>query len=195
MIESTLSLPHDAVGPMKQRQVLFTTQELQDNLRLLAQQVIKSTANLQSLAIVGIRTGGAHLALRLQKLIQEMAQVNVPTGIIDINLYRDDWTRIHNTPIVGKTELSFSINDRDVLLVDDVVFTGRTIRAAMDALMDFGRPKSIKLLVLVDRGGRELPICAHYVALEQEVMPGETVNVYLKENGDRDEVVVERHTD
>lgn len=177
--------------PSESKEILLTSKEMQVGLRQLAQQVSERPLDLTSLVIVGIRTGGAYLAKRLQKLIYQIAGIDVPTGIIDITLYRDDWTRIGAAPIVGKTELPFSIDDKDVLLVDDVVFTGRTIRAAMDALIDFGRPKSIDLLVLVDRGGRQLPICAQYVALKREVLDNETINVYLEEVKGKDEVVVE----
>ncbi len=173
------------------REILLDSEEMSVELRRLAMQVAERPADLRSLVIIGIRTGGAYLAKRLQKLVREISGINVPTGIIDITLYRDDWTRIGAAPIVGKTELPFSIDDRDVLLVDDVIFTGRTIRAAMDALIDFGRPKSIDLLALVDRGGRQLPICAQYTALQRNVSDDETINVYLKELAGRDEVVIE----
>ena len=174
------------------RKILLTEEQVKENIRKLAAEVAERCPSLDTLAIVGIRTGGAYLALRLKELIRGLTGVDVPAGIIDISLYRDDWTRISTTPIVGKTELDFSVDNRHLLLVDDVVFTGRTVRAAMDALIDFGRPKSIQLLVLVDRGGRELPICAQYVALKQEVKTEETINVYLSEESGRDEVVVER---
>jgi len=173
------------------REVLMASDEMTAQIRRLARQVAERPSDLSSLVIIGIRTGGAYLAKRLQKLIREIAGVDVPTGIIDITLYRDDWTRIGAAPIVGKTELPFCVNDKDVLLVDDVIFTGRTIRAAMDALIDFGRPKSIDLLALVDRGGRQLPICAQYTALQRNVSEEETINVYLREVAGRDEVVIE----
>jgi len=117
--------------------------------------------------------------------------------VLDINLYRDDWTRTRPQPKLGSTEYSLSIDDKIVILVDDVLYTGRTIRAAMDALIDFGRPKKIELAVLIDRGEeqRELPIMAHYVAKEWQTSGNATVNVYLKENGPHDQVVVEEKED
>jgi pyrimidine operon attenuation protein/uracil phosphoribosyltransferase len=116
-----------------------------------------------------------------------------PLGVLDITLYRDDWTRIGPTPVVGKTELPFSVNDKIVILVDDVLFTGRTVRAAMDALIDYGRPKKIELVILVDRGenNRELPITANYVGWVWDTGPEETINVYLKEEGFHDHVAIE----
>jgi pyrimidine operon attenuation protein/uracil phosphoribosyltransferase len=118
-------------------------------------------------------------------------EIPVPTGIIDITLYRDDWTLIANKPIVGKTDLNFKIDNMEIVLVDDVLFTGRTVRAALDALIDFGRPARIELAVLADRGHRELPICANYTGLTIETSLEERVNVYLTELELPDNVVVE----
>jgi pyrimidine operon attenuation protein/uracil phosphoribosyltransferase len=114
-------------------------------------------------------------------------------GILDVTLYRDDWTRIGPTPVVGKTELPFSIDDKTIILVDDVLFTGRTVRASMDALIDFGRPRRIELAVLVDRGDRvrELPIKADYVGGVRNTSVDETINVYLEEEGFEDHVTIE----
>jgi len=172
-------------------EIILTEQEIHDLIHELAVEIHRSE-NLDNFVLVGIRTGGAFLAQRLKAKLMEIASVDVPTGIIDITLYRDDWTRISSTPIVGTTELPFSLNDADVLLVDDVIFTGRTIRAAMDALIDFGRPKRIRVAVLVDRGGRELPILANFVGIEREALPGEMINVYLKEREGVDRAVVEK---
>ena len=118
---------------------------------------------LNDMVLVGIRTGGVFLAERLKEKILQKGGIDLPTGIIDIALYRDDWTRLSQTPEVKKTEIRFPIEDKHVLLVDDVLFTGRTIRAALDALLDLGRPRRVELAVLIDRGHRELPICADYV--------------------------------
>ena len=112
-------------------------------------------------------------------------------GIIDITLYRDDWTRLSQTPEVKKTEIRFSIEDKNVLLVDDVLFTGRTIRAAIDALLDLGRPRRVELAVLIDRGHRELPICADYIGKTLEISRQDSVNVELKELAGVDQVVIE----
>ena len=141
--------------------------------------------------LIGIRTGGAFLAHRLRDLILAQKSQTVLTGALDITLYRDDWTRINHKPIVGKTEVPASLDDQIVILVDDVLYTGRTVRAALDALIDFGRPSRIALAVLVDRGGRELPICADYVGVKVEAGPQERVNVYFKEIKQTEQVVVE----
>jgi pyrimidine operon attenuation protein/uracil phosphoribosyltransferase len=141
--------------------------------------------------VVGIRTGGAFLAQRLADRMSRRAGKSFPVGVLDITLYRDDWTRINHKPLVGKTELPGSIDDQEVLLVDDVLFTGRTIRAALDALIDYGRPSRIELAVLVDRGGRELPIRPDFVGLILNLPAAQRVNVYLTEMGQKDEVAIE----
>jgi pyrimidine operon attenuation protein/uracil phosphoribosyltransferase len=131
------------------------------------------------------------LAQRLAEKIKTRTSQPVRVGILDITLYRDDWTRISHKPLVGKTELPGSIDDQAVVLVDDVLFTGRTVRAALDALIDYGRPSRIELAVLVDRGGRELPIQPDYVGLALNLPPGQRVNVYFQEMGQADEVALE----
>lgn len=158
----------------------------------MADDIISGDPQTGDFALVGIRTGGAFLAYRLQTLLEQKTQHRVPTGVIDINLYRDDWTRAAQTPVVRKTELNFSIDNKRIILVDDVLFTGRTIRAAMDALMDFGRPAKIELAVLADRGHRELPICPDFTGLTLETSPEERVNVYFSELKSEDEVAVEQ---
>jgi pyrimidine operon attenuation protein/uracil phosphoribosyltransferase len=142
------------------------------------------------LALVGIQTRGVFLARRLAAIIETIEGVQVPTGTMDITLYRDDWTRITHHPVVQATDIPFSVDGRQVILVDDVLFTGRTIRAAMDALMDFGRAARIELVVLVDRGHRELPIMANYVGKVVETRRSETVNVLLTEKDGQDRVVL-----
>ena len=146
-------------------------QEVDLTLENLTQQILTRHPNLEDLVLVGIRTGGAFLA--------------------HITLYRDDWTQLSHKPLVGKTELPGSIDDQEVVLVDDVLFTGRTVRAALDALIDYGRPRRIELAVLVDRGGRELPIHADYVGQTVELAPSQRVNVYLQEMGRPDLVAIE----
>jgi len=174
--------------------VILREKEITENIRRIAGQIVENNSTLEDLVLVGIRTGGAFLAVRLQDAIRELINSIVTVGILDITLYRDDWTRIGPAPTVGKTKLPFSIDDKTIILVDDVLFTGRTVRAAMDALMDFGRPKRIELAILVDRGDqhRELPIIANYVGGTWETSPEETINVYLKEAGYFDHVAIER---
>jgi pyrimidine operon attenuation protein/uracil phosphoribosyltransferase len=137
--------------------------ELDRTLERLTDEIMAQHQQLDRLVLVGIRTGGAFLAQRLAASITRRTSRPVRVGVLDITLYRDDWTQLSHKPLVGKTELPGSIDDQEVVLVDDVLFTGRTIRAALDALIDYGRPRRIELAVLVDRGGRELPIHADYV--------------------------------
>ncbi|RLB14862.1 MAG: bifunctional pyr operon transcriptional regulator/uracil phosphoribosyltransferase PyrR [Deltaproteobacteria bacterium] len=177
-----------------EKKVILEEKQIAGKLREMAEQIINNNGSLEDLVLVGIRTGGAFLATRLRNVIREKKGFDVPLGILDITLYRDDWTRIGPAPSVGKTKLPFSIDDKAIVLVDDVIFTGRTVRAAMDALMDFGRPKKIELAILVDRGDghRELPITANYSGGIWETAPGQTINVYLKEAGFPDHVAIEQ---
>src|SRR5512132_2086743 len=146
------------------------------------------------LALVGIRTRGVPLARRIAHSLADIARTEVPTGALDITLYRDDLMRhpVGPQPVVRRTEIPFSIDDKRILLVDDVLYTGRTTRAALDALIDFGRPKAIQLIVLVDRGHRELPIKADYVGKNLPTNPEESVQVRLQEADGNDEVVLQQ---
>jgi len=142
-------------------------------------------------AVVGIRTCGEFLAARLAAKIREISGKAPDYGVLDINLYRDDLTRERSAPVVRESIISFKVEDRVILLVDDVLYTGRTVRCALDALTDFGRPKAVELSVLVDRGHRELPIRADYVGKNIPTSRKEIVHVHLKEKHGKDEVVVE----
>jgi pyrimidine operon attenuation protein/uracil phosphoribosyltransferase len=172
------------------RQVL-AADEIERMLDQMASSIYQQAVKKEDLILVGIRTGGIYLANRIQEKIRAQWEREVPVGILDIGLYRDDWTRMSTHPVVRSTELPFSIDDRVVVLVDDVLFTGRTVRAAMDALIDFGRPQRIELAVLVDRGHRELPICANYVGITVPTTMDEVVNVYMRETSDVERVMVE----
>ena len=176
-----------------EKRVIFKNQDIEDSINRIADEIVKKNDTLENVVLVGIRTGGAFLARRLQESINRLKSVEIPAGALDITLYRDDWTRIDSAPIVGKTDLPFSVDDKTIILIDDVLFTGRTVRAAMDALIDFGRPRKIELAILVDRGDndRELPIKANYVGGEWNISPHETINVYLKEDGHEDHVTIE----
>jgi len=165
--------------------------EVDSTLERLTEQILSRHQNLDDLVLVGIRTGGAFLAQRLAVKISQHTSRTVRVGVLDITLYRDDWTQLSHKPLVGKTELPGSIDDQEVVLVDDVLFTGRTVRAALDALIDYGRPRRIELAVLVDRGGRELPIHADYIGQTVQLAPTQRVNVYLQEMGRPDEVAIE----
>ena len=169
----------------------MSARELKKTLERLTDEIMGKHQDQDTLVLVGIRTGGAFLAQRLADIISRRISQPVRVGVLDITLYRDDWTQLSHKPLVGKTELPGSIDDQEVVLVDDVLFTGRTIRAALDALIDYGRPRRIELVVLVDRGGRELPIQPDYVGRVIELPPGQRVNVYLTEMGRSDEVAIE----
>jgi pyrimidine operon attenuation protein/uracil phosphoribosyltransferase len=160
----------------------------------IAHEILERNRGVEDLALIGIRARGVPIAERLAAHIKEIAGVEVPTGALDITLYRDDLGR-HNAaaiqPVVRRTEIPFTLDGRHILLVDDVLFTGRTIRAALDALIDFGRPSAIQLVVLVDRGHRELPIRADYVGKNVPTSRQESVQVRLQELDGRDEVAVE----
>ena len=163
-------------------------------LTRIAHEIVERNKSLDGLALVGIRSRGEHLARRLATALRDITGQDVPTGALDITLYRDDLMRltVGPQPLVRLTEIPFSIDDRRILLVDDVLYTGRTIRAALDALIDFGRPKVIQLVVLVDRGHRELPIKADYVGKNIPTAATESVQVRLVETDGRDDVTVER---
>ena len=176
----------------KNSRLLLTADEIDEILDKMASSIYAEVADKNNLVLVGIRTGGVHIANRLYEKITAKSGREIPVGILDIGLYRDDWTRLSTNPIVRSTELPVTIDDRVVVLVDDVLFTGRTVRAAMDALIDFGRPKRIELAVLVDRGHREFPICANYVGTSVSTALDEVVNVYMKEAEEEDRVVVEK---
>jgi pyrimidine operon attenuation protein/uracil phosphoribosyltransferase len=162
-------------------------------LTRIAHEILERNRGLGELALVGIRTRGVPIARRLSRALKEINGVDVPTGALDITLYRDDLMRqpVGPQPVVRHTEIPFSIDDRKILLVDDVLYTGRTIRAALDALIDFGRPRAIQLIVLVDRGHRELPIKADYVGKNLPTSLKQSIQVRLQEIDGTDEIVIE----
>ncbi len=173
-----------------ERKVIMNQQDIERCLERMALEIIESNRGVEDLAIVGIHTGGVYLAEQIHKLIMTRENVDVRMGNLDITLYRDDWSLIGQNPVVRQTDIDFSVEGKRVILVDDVLFTGRTIRAAMDALMDFGRPGLIQLAVLVDRGGRELPIQPDFVGIKVDVAPEERVDVLFSDSGVCTEVVV-----
>ena len=162
-------------------------------LTRIAHEILERNRGTSELALVGIRRRGVPLARRLASALREINGDEVPTGALDITLYRDDLMRqpVGPQPVLRRTEIPFSIDDRRILLVDDVLYTGRTIRAALDALIDFGRPRAIQLIALIDRGHRELPIKADYVGKNIPTSPSESVQVRLLEVDGVDEVVVQ----
>jgi pyrimidine operon attenuation protein / uracil phosphoribosyltransferase len=160
----------------------------------ISHEILEIHKGTERLALIGIQTRGVFLAQRLHKKIKEIEGVDVPVGQVDITLYRDDWTRISVNPVIQATEIPFSVDGKKIILIDDVLFTGRTIRCAMDALIDFGRPDRIELAVLVDRGHRELPIQGNYVGKFVETRRSEMVNVKMTEYDGEDKVVIEKET-
>ncbi len=164
-------------------------------LARIAHEILERNRGVDELAFVGIRTRGVPLARRLSAKIAALGHPAVPVGALDITLYRDDLMRhpVGPQPLVRSTEIPFSIDDKTILLVDDVLYTGRTVRAALDALVDFGRPQAIQLVVLVDRGHRELPIKADYVGKNLPTARQQSVQVRLVETDGRDEVAIEDH--
>ena len=176
---------------MVSKQIVQREKEIEIALNQICEQLLSKHPQLEETVLVGIRTGGVFLADRIRQKILEKRGIDLPTGIIDITLYRDDWTRLSQTPQVRKTEIQFPIEDKNVLLVDDVLFTGRTIRAALDALLDLGRPRRVELAVLIDRGHRELPICGDYVGSHIETSRQDSINVELRELVGADQVVIE----
>jgi pyrimidine operon attenuation protein/uracil phosphoribosyltransferase len=174
--------------------VVMDADRIARTLTRIAHEIVERNRGVEDLALVGVRTRGVHLARRLARNLKEITGDDVPTGALDITLYRDDLMRhaVGPQPLVRRTEIPFSIDDRKILLVDDVLYTGRTTRAALDALIDFGRPRGIQLIVLVDRGHRELPIKADYVGKNLPTAPDESVQVRLQESDSRDEVVLEQ---
>src|SRR4030066_2268772 len=176
---------------MTSKQIILKEVDIESSLNRICDRLLQRHPLLKEMVLVGIRAGGVFLAERLKQKILLKGGVDLPAGIIDITLYRDDWTRLSQTPEVKKTEIHFSIEDKNVLLVDDVLFTGRTIRAAIDALLDLGRPRRVELAVLIDRGHRELPICADYIGKTLEISRQDSVNVELKELAGVDQVVIE----
>ena len=173
--------------------VVMDADRIGRTLARIAHEILERNKTVDDLALVGVRRRGVPLARRLALTLRELSGLDVPTGALDITLYRDDLMRpaAGPQPVVGQTDITFSLDDRRILLVDDVLFTGRTTRAALDALTDFGRPKSIQLIVLVDRGHRELPIRADYVGKNLPTSPEQSVQVRLVETDTVDEVVLQ----
>ncbi len=169
---------------------VMDSNEISRALTRIAHEILERNRGTHELALVGIRTGGVHLAHRLARRIQDIERVQVPIGELDITLYRDDLAIRKDQPVLRKTTVPFNISDLKIVLVDDVLFTGRTIRAAMDGLIDLGRPAEIQLAVLVDRGHRQLPIRAGYIGKNLPTSRDEIVRVLLEEEGEKDRVVI-----
>ena len=174
----------------KKPTTVLDARALDRTLRRMADQIVEGNAGTDGLVIVGIQRRGVQLAERIVRIIQAQEGVTVPTGALDITLYRDDLQTVGPRPVVGATHLPWTLDNRRVVIVDDVLYTGRTVRAALDELADFGRPSRITLAVLIDRGGRELPIHADVVGRTVEVQSTQRVDVFVEELDGRDEVVI-----
>lgn len=174
-----------------EKRVLMAAADIDLAVHRIGLQILEKHQTGSKLAIVGIHTCGVHVARRLHRIISDQVGGELPFGTLDINLYRDDWSLISQNPVVRMTDIPFDVDNADVVLVDDVIFTGRTIRAAMDAIMDYGRPNTIQLASLVDRGGRELPIQPDYVGLTIGLLDRGRINVVLSADDSGGEVVVE----
>ena len=173
--------PSAAAGGSREKIQVMDAEAIHRSLVRIAHEVVERNKGAQGLALIGIRTRGALLAQRIAKELAVISQQPVPVGTLDITLYRDDLSRIAPNPVVHATEIPFTIDDLKLLLVDDVLFTGRTIRAALNAISDLGRPRTIQLAVLVDRGHRELPIRADYVGKNVPTHLNQRIEVLLKE--------------
>ncbi len=172
--------------------LILSEKQIKRALTRIAHEILEHNSGAETLAIIGVITRGAILAERIAKIIEELEGIRVPTGLMDIGLYRDDVHSKLDQPIVQRTDILFSVIDKNIILIDDVLFTGRTIRAALDQIIDFGRPRSIQLAVLVDRGHRELPIKADYVGVNIPTAPTDRVVLEVIEREGTDRVYVQR---
>ncbi len=175
---------------MKVKAKIMDEKKITSTLKRLSMEIIERNRNLKETVIIGIRTRGVVIGKRILDIIKKQEKINLDFGILDITLYRDDLSKIGPNPIVKGTEINFDVTDKNIILVDDVLFSGRTVRAALDSIMDFGRPNNVQLLVLIDRGHRELPIQADYIGKVLPTSKREIVEVKLKEIDGIDEVLI-----
>lgn len=180
---------------LQEKTQLMDARDIKRALTRIAHEIVEKNKGVAELAIIGIRRRGVPMAERLAALINEFEGAKVPVGFLDITLYRDDLTTLANQPVIHKTEVPFAVEHKRVVLVDDVLYTGRTVRAALDALIDLGRPEFIQLAVLVDRGHRELPIRADYVGKNVPTSRREVVSVRLQEIDGEEQVMLEEFVD
>ncbi|MFP4547095.1 MAG: bifunctional pyr operon transcriptional regulator/uracil phosphoribosyltransferase PyrR [Fidelibacterota bacterium] len=179
----------------KEKSKLADARALERTLNRLAHEILEKSSSTEDIAIIGIRTRGEFLAKRIAKKIEEIEGVEIPVGVLDIVMYRDDFRVKHKLPAVEVTDIPFGIDNKTLILVDDVVYTGRTIRAALDALVDFGRAAKIRLAVLVDRGHREMPIKPDYVGKNFPTADDEEIRVKVTEVDDKDEILLVQRID
>lgn len=174
----------------REKSQLMSASEIDRTLVRLAHEILERTKDLDQLAFIGIRRRGVPLAQRLARKIESLENRTIPVGILDINLYRDDLTTVDIKPVVSSTDIPFSVQGKDIILMDDVLYTGRTIRAALDALFDHGRPARVQLLVLIDRGHRELPIEARFIGRTVQTSASEIIEVKFNEIDNLEKVLV-----
>jgi len=175
---------------IREKAQLMSASEIDRTLVRLAHEILEKTQDLHRLAFIGIRRRGVPLATRLAEKIKQLENIPVPVGFLDINLYRDDLSTVAEKPVHNATEIQFPVTGKDIVLMDDVLYTGRTIRAALDALFDHGRPARVQLLVLIDRGHRELPIEAKYVGRMVQTTSNEIIEVKLREVDNLEKVLL-----
>jgi pyrimidine operon attenuation protein/uracil phosphoribosyltransferase len=180
---------------IREKSQLMSASEIDRTLVRLAHEILEKSQDLDKLAFIGIRRRGVPLAQRLARKIESLEKRSIPVGILDINLYRDDLTTVDIKPVVSATDIPFSVQGKDIILVDDVLYTGRTIRAALDALFDHGRPARVQLLVLIDRGHRELPIEARFVGRTVQTSDSEIIEVKFQEIDDQEKVLLVERTE
>lgn len=171
---------------------ILTEKEMEKIINRLVHEIIERVPGLDKIGLVGIRTGGIFLAERIRSILKKLEGIQPQMGVLDITLYRDDLSVLGYLPTLKKTDIQFSIDEKPILLVDDVIFSGRTIRAAMDAIIDFGRPSCIELAVLIDRGGRELPIQPDFIGKKFDTSKNEIIDVHFREQGFKNDSVVVR---
>jgi pyrimidine operon attenuation protein / uracil phosphoribosyltransferase len=176
-----------------EKRQLLSSEEIDRTLQRLAHEIVEKTGGAKDLALIGVRRRGVPLSQRLAKIMRLSSRVEVPVGTLDITLYRDDLSTVAQHPVVQSTEIEFTVDDRDLVVVDDVLYTGRTIRAAMNGLFDLGRPRRIRLCVLIDRGHREMPIEASFIGQHVQTSDTEIVEVRLREiDGEERVMLVDR---
>ena len=174
----------------REKSQLMSASEIDRTLVRLAHEILEKTQDLDKLAFIGIRRRGVPLAQRLARKIEALERRTIPVGILDINLYRDDLTTVDIKPVVSATDIPFSVQGKDIILMDDVLYTGRTIRAALDALFDHGRPSRVQLLALIDRGHRELPIEARFIGRTVQTADNEIIEVKFQEIDETEKVLL-----
>lgn len=173
-----------------EEKIILDSKDIDKALQRLSHQILEKNPNPEKIALIGVQTRGVPLARRIKEIFKELNQINLPLGELDITLYRDDLTTIGPKPVIKKTSINFDINQKIIILIDDVLFTGRTVRACLDQIMDFGRPEKIQLLALIDRGHRELPFRADFVGKNIPTAKDQIVEIRLREIDQEDKAIL-----